>query len=71
MASMTIKKRYIYFHKVHEYQMWQIDGLCVLFTILFSASKSEGDSNIKIFIENQLPIETNQIHGLVTVSPIK
>ena len=43
---------------------------CVLCAIFFFLWKPKVDSNIKIFIENQLPVKTNQIYGLMTV-PLK
>ena len=36
-----------------------------------SVLKPKGDSNIKIFIENEAPIKNNQIHGFVKVPPNK
>ena len=35
----------------------------------FSASKPKGGSNIKTFIENRLPVKSNQIHGFATCLP--
>ena len=43
----------------------------VLFPIFFSASKSKVNLYIKNFIENQLSVEDNQVHGSVTVRSMK
>ena len=41
--------------------------ILVLCSPYFFVWKPKGDSSIKIFIENQLPVRTSQIHGLMTV----
>ena len=44
---------------------------CILFPVFLSVSKPRRNSNIKKFIENQLPININQIHGSVMVCSFK
>ena len=43
---------------------------CVLYTTFFAVLKPKEDSSIKIFIENQRPVKTNQTHGFVTICPM-
>ena len=43
----------------------------VLFATFFSASKSKVDFYSKILIENQLPVESNQIRRSITICSIK
>ena len=54
---------------VSSIQISTVHNFCLSYS--FSTLKPKGDSDFKTFIENQLPVKSNEIHGFTKCLPPK